>query len=55
MKMRNNGKFEDGLTCQFKIDVRNSTHFPASPQKSQQFALNGLLLTKVYNVWAKKV
>ena len=39
MKMRNNGKFEDGLTCQFKIDVRNSTHFPASPQKSQQFAL----------------
>ena len=41
------------LTCQFQIDMRNLTIFDPSIRKSQKFTL-GLLLTKVYNVWAKK-
>ena len=32
-------KFEDELTCQFKIDMRNLTNFDPSTRKSQKFAL----------------
>ena len=30
MKMKNNTKFEEELTCQFKIDMRNLTNFDPS-------------------------
>ena len=36
--MKNEAKFEEELSCQFKIDVRNLTNF------------DGLILNKVYNV-----
>ena len=36
MTMKNDTKFEDELTCQFKIDMKN---FDPSTQKSQKFAL----------------
>ena len=39
MKMKNDAKFEEELTCQFKIDMRNLTNFDLSTQKSQKFAL----------------
>ena len=39
MAMTNDGKFEEKLTCQFKIDMRNLTNFDLSTQKSQKFAL----------------
>ena len=39
MTMKNNTKFEEELTCQFKIDMRNLTNFDLSTQKSQKFAL----------------
>ena len=39
MTMRNDAKFEEELTCQFKIDIRNLTNFGPSTQKSQNFAL----------------
>ena len=29
MKMKNNAKFEERLTCQFQIDARNVTNFDA--------------------------
>ena len=55
MTMKNDAKFEEELTYQFKIDMRNLTNFDPSTQKSQKFAhFNGLLWTKVYNVGAKK-
>ena len=54
MTMRNDAKFEEGLTCQLKIDMGNSTNFNLSTGKSQKCVLSGLLLNKVYNVWAKK-
>ena len=55
MKMKNDAKFEIELTCQFKIDMRNLTNFDPSNQKSQNLHFNGLILTKVYNVSAKKI
>ena len=39
MTMKNDAKFEEELTCQFKIDIRNLTNFDSSTQKSQKFAL----------------
>ena len=39
MTMKNIEKFEEELTCQFKIDMRNLTNFDPSTRKSQKFAL----------------
>ena len=39
MTMKNDAKFEEELTCQFKIDMMNLTNFGLSTQKSQNFAL----------------
>ena len=55
MSYKLNEKSEDELTCRFKIDIRNSVNFDLSTQKSQNLHFNGLLLTKLYNFWAKKV
>ena len=39
MKMQNDAKFEEELTCQFKIDIGNLTNCDPSTQKSHKFAL----------------
>ena len=39
MTMKNNAKFEEKFTCQFKIDMRNLTNFDPSTRKSHKFAL----------------
>ena len=39
MTMKNDAKFEEKLTCKFKIDMRNLTNFDPSTQKSQKSAL----------------
>ena len=39
MRMKNGTKFEEDLTCQFKIDMRNLTNFDRSTRKSQKFEL----------------
>ena len=39
MAMTNDAKFEEELTCQFKIEMRNLTNIDLSTQKSQKFAL----------------
>ena len=39
MTMKNDTKFEEELTRQFKIDMRNLTNFDPTTQKSQTFAL----------------
>ena len=54
MRMKNGAKFEEDLTCQFKTDMKNLTNFDPTTSKSQNLNFNELLLTKVYNVWAKK-
>ena len=37
--MKNDAKFEERLTRQFKIDMRNLTNSDLSTEKSQKFAL----------------
>ena len=39
IKMKNNAKFEEELTCHFKTDMRNLTNFESSTQKSKKIAL----------------
>ena len=39
MSMKKDAKFEEELTCCFKIDMRNLTNFELSTQKSQKFTL----------------
>ena len=39
MTMKNDAKFEDELTCRFKIDMRNLTNFDPNTRKFQKFAL----------------
>ena len=37
MTMKNDTKFEEELTCQFKIDMRNLTNFDPSTRESEKF------------------
>ena len=54
MTMKNDAKFEEESTCQFKIDMRNLTNFDRALKNLKNLYFNGLLLNKVYNAWAKK-
>ena len=38
MTMKNDDKFEEELTCRFKIAMKNLTNFDLSTKKSQKFA-----------------
>ena len=35
--MKNDAKIEEGLTCRFKIDMRNFTNFHPITRKSKKF------------------
>ena len=39
MTMKDDAIFEEELTCQFKIDLKNLTNFDPSTQKYQKFSL----------------
>ena len=39
MTTKNDAKFEEELTCQFKIDVMNLRNFDPSTQESKKVAL----------------
>ena len=39
MRIKNDAKFEEELTCCFKIDMRNIMNFDPSTGKSQKIAL----------------
>ena len=47
--MKNDTKFEEEFTCQFKIDLRNLTNFDPTTQNLKNLHFDGLLLTKEYN------
>ena len=38
MKMKNNAKFEEELTCYFKTDMRNLTNFDSNTRESKKIA-----------------
>ena len=54
MTVKNDIKFEVELTCQFKIDINNVTHFDPSTRNLKILHFNMLLLTKLYNVSTRK-
>ena len=39
MTLKNDEKYEQELTCRFKIDMRNLTNFDSRTRKSQKFIL----------------
>ena len=39
MRRKNSAKFDEDLTCQFKIDMRNFMNFESTTRKSQKFEL----------------
>ena len=45
-------KCEGKLTCAFKNDMRNLENFHQSTWKSQNLDFDGILLSKVKNVWS---
>ena len=47
MTMKNDAKFEEELTCEFKIDMRNLTNFEPSTRKSQISFLSKISFQKV--------
>ena len=55
MTMKNDAKFEEELTCRFKIDMTNLTNFYPALKSLKNLHFNGLLLTKVLNIWAKRL
>ena len=40
MTLKNDEKFEEKLTCHFKIDIRNLMNFDPRARKSQKFTLS---------------
>ena len=54
MTMKNDAKFEEEMTCGFKIDTPIWQILNRVLESLTNLYLNGLLLTKVYNVCAKK-
>ena len=55
MTMKNDAKFEEELTCHFKIDMRNLRNFDLSTQKSKKFIpLNCFLCPKYIMFELKK-
>ena len=56
MTLNSDAKFKEKLTCDFKYDMRNLVNFnPPNHWKVQKFHFDGLFLSKVYEVWAKKI
>ena len=54
MKMKNNAKFEEELTCHFKTNMKNLMNFDSVTQTFNKITIQLAPLTKVYNVWAEK-
>ena len=54
MTLKSDAKFDKKLTLDFKNDMKNLVNFDSSSGKSENLHFDGLVLSKVYNVWTKK-
>ena len=54
MTLKSGTKFEEKLTCGLKNDMRNLMNFHPTTKKFENLHFDGLFLSKVYNVRAKK-
>ena len=52
MALECDAEFEEKLTCGLENDMKNLANFHQSTRKSQNWDLDGILLSKVENVWA---
>ena len=52
MTLTIDAKFEGKLTCASKNDMRNLVNCHQSTPESQNLDFDGILLSKVENVWA---
>ena len=52
MTLKGDAKFEEKLTCGLENDMRNMANFHQSNWKSQNWHIDGILLSKVGKVWA---
>ena len=50
MKLECDAKLEEKLTCDLENQMRNLANFHQSTRKSQNWDLDGILLSKVKNV-----
>ena len=55
MTLNSAAKFEEEPTCHCKNDMRNLVNFHAITGKSQNLHIDGVLMSKVYNVLAKNL
>ena len=52
MTLKSDAEFEEKPNCGLKNDMRNLANFHLSTWKSQNWDFDGMLLSKVENVWA---
>ena len=52
MALKIDGTLDRKLTCDFKNDTRNLGNFQQNTGKSKNWDFDGILLSKVENVWA---
>ena len=55
MTLKSDAKFEEKLTCCLENDMRNFANFHQSTWKCQNWNFDGILLSKVENVWAQNL
>ena len=51
MTLKSGAKFEEKLTCGLENDLRNMANFHHSTWKSENWDFDGVLLSKVENIW----
>ena len=51
MRLESDVKFEEKLTCGLENNMGNLVNFHQSTWKSQNLDLDGILLSKVENIW----
>ena len=55
MKLKRDTKFGEELSCRLKIGTRNLSNLTWALGSLKDFNFNGLLMSKVYILFAKKV
>ena len=55
MTLKSDPNFEEKLTLCLKNDMNNLVNFNLSRRKSENLHFDGIFLSNVCNVWAKKV
>ena len=55
MTLNSDAKLEEEPTCRCRNDMKNLANFYASTGKSKYLHFDGVLMSKVYKVLAKKI